>query len=297
MRKSKSRDELSVTRVGETAQMLGGYDILSRFPVGGKNYLLGYSAGSDTPDIYQFLSEKPWVREVGARPKIGEGYDALEHFVMGNRPHLMCYSAKLGAFRIFEVNEDLEFSKPFQFLRSRGEGTTGFTTVKPISVLGQVAFMGYSSSTGRVAIYALSVLAETEDGAPPLRMTCVWSHLWSEGWTRFAFFKLGGGTFFLKTNTVRPNVNIDHVTDGLDGAVPVGTKLDLRHAQMLRAVQPFELEGVPYFSTYEAGGEVTLNRIHHDGRGWTTEAAFKSKRGGAHIVPMGRGEDVLILVT
>jgi hypothetical protein len=63
-------------------------------------------------------------------------------------------------------------------------------------------------------------------------------HAAAPGWTRFAFFQYGGANFFLKTNTAKSNVNIDHFNDVLSmGTVEIGSKLDLPDAQTLNNVE------------------------------------------------------------
>ena len=71
----------------------------------------------------------------------------------------------------------------------------------------------------------------------------------AKGWTRFAWFTWGGQNFFLKTNTWKPNVNIDHMSSVLSqGSSEVGSHLDLKDAQKLDIVHPFIVgEGDPPF--------------------------------------------------
>jgi hypothetical protein len=151
-----------------------------------------------------------------------------------------------------------------------------------------------------VATYLLSVTAASAAGVPPLLLTPVWSHQWAKGWTRFAFFQFGGENFFLKTNTWKPNVNIDHVLDNLaGGTVEVATQLNdaLKDAQDLDIVQPITLaEGDPYFVTYKNDGPMTLNRFHADCLGWTTVASWSSKPGATQVVPLAVDGGVYLLV-
>jgi hypothetical protein len=123
--------------------------------------------------------------------------------------------------------------------------------------------------------------------------------MWAQGWTRFAFFQFGGENFFLKTNTWKPNVNIDHVLDDLAaGTAEVGSYLTLANAQRLDIVQPFSLgHGDPYFVSYmRSNGQLTLNRFHSDCLGWTTVASLTSKVGAAHVVPVQTADNSLFLL-
>jgi hypothetical protein len=150
-----------------------------------------------------------------------------------------------------------------------------------------VHYLCYGSENGRVLIYSLAVTATSPPDAAPLASESVWVHQWAREWKRFAFFELGGGTFFLKTNVGRLNVNIDKVLDNPgEGTVEVGTYLDLDNALELDIVRPFYVDDAPYFVTYMKDGTTTLNRFHTDCQGWTTEATFTAPRDATHIVPI-----------
>ncbi len=289
---------LAVKQVASTDD-LNKYASLSSLTVKGQAYLFGYNPSSDRLDIYQFSNVSPWVRKVPAQPKVGSGLDIIEPFVIGNRPHLMCYTAKNGTFDLFALDDEFSVSKPSRFYRSHEPGLTqGFTTIKPFACFGQVVFLGYNGENGHVAMYTLAVIPTSPDDTPPLRMSAVWSHQWAKGWTRFAFFQFGGENFFLKTNTWKPNVNIDHVLDNLSGTVQVGTNLDLKNAQQLEIVQPVNPENRdPYFVTYEKSGEVTLNRFNGNCLGWITVASFKSKENATQVIPIEVNGSMYFLVT
>lgn len=293
----KKNGELAATEVGEQDALGAGHSSLSSATVKGRTLIFANRTDSDRLDVYEFLASPAELRKTRARPKTGAENQVVEPFVLGNRLHLLCYSPS-GTFSVLELGDDLSASKPFQFHRWHEPGATaGFSTVKPLVVLGDVVVMGYAAESGRVALYTVAVTARSPDGVPPLRMRCAWSHQWAKGWTRFAFFQFGGEPFFLKTNVVKPNVNIDHVLDDLSGAVPVGTRLELKDAQHLSVVQPFELEGgAPYFLTYEKGGEVTLNRVNADCAGWTTESTFRARPGATQVLPLSAGGRTFVLV-
>jgi hypothetical protein len=299
IQQGEKQNILEVNHVGSTPDLNTSYASLSKLAVKARVYLLGYDTKSAQPDVYQFQSGSPWVTRLSTQLKIGSGVDIIEPFVIGNQPHLMCYRAKDGTMEMFAIGDELSLSKPYRYVRYSEPGLTqGFTTLKPFTCFGQIVFLGYNGENGYVAMYTLSVVASSPANTPPLRMTPVWSHHWAKGWTRFAFFQLGGENFFLKTNTWKPNVNIDHVLDDLSGAVPVGTNLDLKNAQELGSVQAFNLEhGDPYFATYEKNGEVTLNHFNSNCLGWTTVAVFKSKENATHAIPIEVEGKLLLLVT
>jgi hypothetical protein len=290
---------LLVKEVASSEAIQGAYANFVPLTVAGQPYVFGYNPTAKQMDVYRFTAGAPWLEAAPAKPVVGPGWDIVAPFVLGNQPHLVCYAAKKGILHLFSVGADLSASQPYEFYRNHEPGVTaGFTTLKAFTCFGQVAFLGYNGATGYVAAYTLAVTATSPPGAPPLLMTAVWSHQWAKGWTRFAFFQLGGENFFLKTNTWKPNVNIDHVLDDLAaGTAEVGTRLVLKDAQELQLVEPLTLAcGDPYFVTYKEDGEITLNRIHSDCLGWTTAASLMSKAGAGQVVPISAGKDVFLLV-
>ena len=279
---------------------LGQYSNLFPIELDGKNHLLGYHRDDGGLDIFHLIDSPPWVNKLPVSARINPGYDHIEPFVMGNLTHLMCYSSKGGAFEFFGLAADgFSLSEPFRYFRDREPTVTlGFTTVKALTSMSQLGILGYNFDDGHVATFRLSVRTTSPPGVPPLALSPVSSHYWARGWTRFAFFRFGGENFFLKTNVVKPNVNIDHVLDDLSGSVPVGSHLDLHHADRLGIVRPVELaDEAPHFATYEKTGEVTLNRIRSDCLGWTTVVSFKSKENAVHLVPYAIGSKAMMIVS
>jgi hypothetical protein len=291
-------NSLAVTEVA-SAPLSGAYANVVPFSIKDQIYLLGYNPSKDHLDVYRFKPNPPGIQAVSAQPKVGSGQEMLEPLVVGNRPHLLCYTAAKGLMNLFALGDDLSITKPYTFYRNHDPGISqGFTTVKPFTSFGQVAILGYNGTTGPVATYLLGVLATLPPDVPPLLLTPVWSHQWAKGWTRFAFFQLGGENFFLKTNTWKPNVNIDHVLDGLAGTVEVGTNLDLTDAQELDVVQPFTLDhGDPYFVTYKNDGTVAFYRFHSDCQGWTPVGLLTGPAGATHVVPLQTADGVFLLIT
>lgn len=231
----------------------------------------------------------------------GPVWDAVRPLVVGDRPHLLAYSAERGQFAFFPLTPDFRVEAPYPFRRAREPGTSaGFDTVEPIVVGSLGGFphvMCYDSATGRVVIYSLQVTATGFEGAAPLLARAVWVHEWAANWVRFAFFRLGSGTYFLKTNVGKLNVNIDHVLDdAAQGATEVAGYLDLKDALDLDVVRPTTSPtGDPGFVTYMVDGTTTFNRFHADATGWTTEAALTTVVGATHVVPLAHGPERFVL--
>jgi hypothetical protein len=258
--------------------------------IGADSYLVTYFKGEAVAPLVKISDNgNQATLTAEANLQIGDKFDLIESFVLGNNPYLLAYRRDKGIFNFFPVESNLTCPTTYRFFRNHDPGiTAGFTTVKLFTAQSGMAYLGYNQQTGNTAIYTLSVTSTSPTGVAPLLSLCVWSHQWAPGWTRFAFFQWGGGNFFLKTNTAKPNVNIDHVLDNLaDGMVEVGNLLDLTDAQQLSIVEPFTMvQGDPYFLTYRPDGHITLNRFHGDGKSWTTVGEFDAPPGVTQIVPI-----------
>jgi hypothetical protein len=276
-----------------------GYTSLVTLHVDEKSYLVGYGSDTDSADAYQIGLDTPPFTKVPGNLKIGTGWDSISPFVLGNRPYLMCYRRNNGAFGLFEVYGDLSVSKPYVWAHARDPGlSVGFTTVKPVVCINQVYSLGYNFDSGNVVLYSVAVTSSSgASGVPPLTMHHLWQVSWAQGWTRFAFFRFGGANFFLKTNTRRPNVNIDHVRDNpADGTSEAATQMDLQDAQMLDICESFTLgHGEPYFAAYKKNAETVLYRIHADCQGWTPVASGATAENASQIVPIASGSRVDLL--
>jgi hypothetical protein len=275
----------------------------------GDRYLLGIDEAG-TVSAFERHDEAPWFSpvdsEIDLRGEAGAGpygpvWDVVRPLLVGDRLHLMTYAAERGQFAFFPIGRGLKAGVPYPFRRARPPGpTAGFDTVEPIVVGSMGGFphvMCYDAETGRVVIYSLQVTATGFEGAAPLFARAVWDHQWAANWVRFAFFRMGSGTYFLKTNTGRLNVNIDHVLDDASqGATEVAGYLDLKDALDLDVVRPYVVAGEPGFVTYMDDGTTTFNRFHPDCEGWTTQAALSTIAGATHVVPLaGPGRDTLVL--
>jgi hypothetical protein len=291
----------SVKEVGKP-ELSAKYASLTPLTMGKACYLLGYEPTGATFDVYEVVGSPPFLKSNKAKPAIGKAKDIINVFTLGDRPYVCVYTAKNGVFETYSVASDLSFSKPYKFYRNHELAIShGFTTVKPFTQYGQVGFLGYRSDTGYVATYTAAIaVSSTAPDVPPLLMLPVWAHPWAAGWTRFAFFALGGVPFFLKTNTKILNVNIDHILDTLaSGTAEIGTELQaqLPDALKITNVEPLTLEhGEPYFVTYIAGsGAATLNRIHADCLGWTQTAKFQAPAHATAVTPVVAGGKTFIV--
>ena len=293
----------------------GKYKIVTPLVVDKTSYLLAYDPASGKANVLRQTSAEPWLASAGT-VNVGTALDAIEPLILGNQPHLMCYGAKAGAgpngdarrdgsFMFFPVSEPLKLGVGYAFRRTHELGVTkDFTTVKTFTSAGQVVFLGYNAATGYVAMFTLSITATspqfTPPGTPPLFALSRWSHPWAPGWTRFAFFQLGGENFFFKTNTVTPNVNIDHVLDDVTmGTVEVSSQMQKRYpdAMNLDIVQPLTLgDGDPYFIGYKSDGTIGINRFHIDCQGWTEAASFAAPAGATQVVPSFVGDQAYVVV-
>jgi hypothetical protein len=292
---------LAAKDVGK-ADLEAAYSSLIPVTVEGQSLLFGYAPSQDHFDVYAFAAKAPWLRPLPAKPKIGKGRDIINLFTLGNVPYVCAYTAKNGIFEISSVAKDLSLSPPYRFYRNHELAISqDFTTLKPFIQFGQIVFLGYRGDNGYVAMYSLSVVVSSPaPGVPPLLMLPVWSHPWAPGWTRFAFFQLGGETFFFKTNTKVLNVNIDHVLDSLSaGTTEVGTLLQdqLPDALKITNVEPIILsEAAPHFVTYIAPtGAATVNRIHADCLGWTQALAFEAPAKAGVVTPVKLGGQAYLI--
>jgi hypothetical protein len=252
-----------------------GYTSLLPVSLGDRLALFAHDRAARRTDAFTLGDADPWVRAAGVQPDLDHaGWDSLSTFVLGNEPYLMAYERQQGKFAFFRVAPDLSVSKPYSFAYLRNTPTAGFTAVAPYTSLGQVYFTGYNFDDGTVANFSLAVTSTSAQGVPPLQALNVWYHHWAKGWTRFAFFQLGGANFFFKINTAKLNVNIDHMQDDpAQGSVEVGSylqgqlpdALDITHA----AIVPWA-DGEPVLLTYIApSGRTAVYRIHADAQGWT----------------------------
>ncbi|HXZ02496.1 MAG TPA: hypothetical protein VEI03_21055 [Stellaceae bacterium] len=288
---SDKHDVLTVKSVWSGDEPLAsGLAHLVPFTNQGTSYLLGVNA-KGAASAYRLRNKAPWIEPVKSAIDLGGPCDIVQPFAIGGRLHFIAYTAKAGLLKFFAIGDGLASSKkPFEYFRHRQPGvTTGWTVLQPVTHLNKNYYMTYGFHTGAVELFSISVAATVAGDVPPLDTENVWSWVWAKGWTRFAFFQLGGENFFLKTNTLKPNVNIDHLdSDPNIRSNEVGTEMDLEDAQQLDICSSFYQNGnTPYFITYMKNGKTTVNRVHGDCLGWTTEARLTAVKGASQIVTYG----------
>lgn len=252
-----------------------------------KEYLLAYDSTTGKTTSYELSDTAPFLKEVTNELNFGKGWQKLEPFYMANAPYVLCYEPKEGKMYFFPVEKNLVTKPPLHFYHHRSPFTTNLTEVKTLVSQGQVFVLGYNGENGYVNIWTVSATSVSDGKKPPLAVNIAWAHQWAKGWTRFAFFTWGNENFFLKTNTWKPNVNIDHIWNDLSkGTNEVGSHLKLKDDQELSIVRPFEIDnGAPYFVTYlPTTGESNFNRVHGNCFGWSTCATITEKTTISDIV-------------
>jgi hypothetical protein len=264
----------------------------SVFPLSlaGREWLVGYANDANAAAVFSLEAGPPVVSKTPHELAIGTGWDIVRPFTLGDVTYLMCYRRHDGLFSFFTLTDDFGVSPPYGWAHPRDPGlSVGFTTVAPVVCSNRVVMLGYNVDTGNVVLYSVSVVARSSaPNVPPLEMHHVWQRSWAKGWVRFGFFVLGTGTYFLKTNIVRPNVNIDHVLDDpAGGTAEVATHMSLDGALDLTICETFPLhDGDPFFCAYKADGTTTIYRIHGDCRGWTAVCATQCAAQAKTIVPL-----------
>ncbi|MBC9877291.1 hypothetical protein G8O24_08020 [Bradyrhizobium sp. INPA01-394B] len=274
------------------------YDAFVFIRNGNDHILCAYRAADGTADLFQTkLSDPPTVKI--ATINLGAGWSILDAFKYYNENFLMTYRPDTGQFGFFSLGSDLAVRGKYMYVRLHAPAMSrDFTMVKSFVAGDRVIIMGYGFDSGSVCLYRIEGRVSSETGAPPIAAHTVWDHVWAPGWTRFAFFRLGGEVFFLKTNTKFPNVNIDHVLDDpTTGTSEVGSNLQLVDAQMLSLVAPFEQDDShPHFVTYRPDGAVIAYRIHSTCTGWSRLAEAKAVANAHALLPVVIDEKQLFML-
>ena len=299
IRPTGTTDKVSLEPVwkgGDVATLAPGYTSIVSLRVGDTSYLCAYNRTTEVTDLYQVNDTDPWVQLVESRIDLQGGpWDSVTTFVLGGDCYLLTYRAGDGTFSFFRLAQDLSTSPPYTFAFARNTPTLGFTEIAPVSSLGAQYVLGYNFEDGTVAAFSVAVTTGAPGAIPPLVALNVWYHKWAKGWTRFAFFKLGGANFFFKINTKKLNVNIDHLQDNpASGTVEVGSFLQSQLPDALSinnaAIIPWNY-GDPYLLTYIASsGSTAIYRIHGDCLGWTKVAAGATIAGASIVVAYSVGD-------
>jgi hypothetical protein len=294
---TETADKVSVVAVDLAAALPSGYTAITPIKISDQQYLCAYNSATGNTDLYS----TPGLTPVDSRIDLSSGpWEMLTSFILGNETYLLTYRAQDGMFGFYHVSADLSASPPYLFYFSRNTPTVGFTEIAAVSSLGTQYVLGYNFEDGTVAAFSVSVVTSSSSGIPPLNALNVWYHRWAKGWTRFAFFKLGGANFFFKINTDKLNVNIDHLNDAPGaGTVEVGSFLQSQMPNALSvsnsAILPW-INGDPHLLTYVASkGETFVYRIHGDCLGWTQVATLTTVASASLVVPYAVGTTTYVL--
>jgi len=247
------------------------YDAFATLRNGDDHLLCAYRAADGLADFFRITLSAPYLTKLAAID-LGKGWASLNAFKYINESFLMTYRPDTGQFGFFSIGRDLVIAGHYNYVRLHAPATSrDFTMVRPFVAGGRVIFMGYGFESGSVCLYRIEGTVSSRTDALPIAAHTVWDHIWAPGWTRFAFFTLGGEVFFLKTNTKFPNVNIDHILDDpITGTSEVGSNLQLVDAQDLSLVASFEQDqGHPHFVAYRPDGLIVAYRIHSTCTGWS----------------------------
>jgi hypothetical protein len=278
-----------------------GYSQIAPVEIAGRTFLLAYNRTAATTDTYVVADGPPLLQRLdGAFQVSGGPWDTIDTFAFGNTPYLLTYRRDTGRFGFSRVLPDASLSSALEIVQTRLTSAVGFTTVKAFPTISEQYVFGYNIDTGVVGAWSVTMRTVADGDAPPFSFRNVWYHQWAHGWTRFAFFALGGSTFFLKTNVARLNVNIDHIHDNPAlGSSEVSTHLE---AQLPGALDIDSVARVPwphqepYFSTYlSKTGEMRIYRIHSDCQGWSRVYSGTTLPGATMVVPYRVGDTTYVL--
>ena len=282
-------------------QLPTGYTSMVSVRVGESVVLYAHDRASGAAGVYRLTADAPFLEASDVKVDLSaQAWDSLHTFVLGNQPYLMGYEKEHGHFCFYPVNSDLSVGVPYDFYFARNTPTNGFTSVGVYSSVSEIVFTGYEFDTGTVANFTLAVVPTSIGDAPALLAQNVWYHHWAKGWTHFAFFQLGGSNFFFKINTMKLNVNIDHMQDDpSQGSVEVGSWLQNLLPEAMdvttSAIVPWST-GEPRLITYVGStGQATVRRIHADCQGWSTLAAFDASSGVTQTIPYRVGDNSFAL--
>lgn len=297
---TEKRDELEVKEVWSGASPLaGGYKQIVPLSVGAGSYIIGFDANGKG-SAFKATNKAPWFEAVNSNIDVGAS-DIINPFVLGNSPWLLAYASEKGVLSFFPVDNNLNALKPpYTYSHKRVPLTADFAVCEPVIINSGLYIVMYNIKTGDVNTWSLNVTPYPPPGAPPgtpaLLIRPVWIHQWAKSWSRFAFFYMGGESFFFKINFgPKLNVNIDHLLDDpSQGGVEVGTYMQdqLDDPTKIDIVEPFTMgAGEPYVVTYRNDGSTDWFRIHADCQGWTKEASGATITSATQVVPYQIGSE------
>ena len=291
IKQSNEANKLDVTALPKTSSPDESFSLFFTFRLEDKSYLTGFDKNTQMFVFYQIDSgpveaDRKVVLEKVNTASSDTAWDSLSPFLFGGGSCFIAYHKESGLIRIYGIKRNLSLVRLLDYKKKT---TKGLTTIAPFTYRYGVYLVAYNNANGRVDYYQFSV-----PSTRPLYMTSIWSDIWAEGWTRFAFFKWGEENFFLKQNPVYDNVNIDHImSNPTEGSHPVGTHLDLE--MDLDIIVTFYLpDENPYFITYKNEGTATFNRFNGSGRSWQSEARVSLPADTKQLVPFSINNETFL---
>ena len=254
-----------------------------------KPSLMALDRDSNTLQAYWFDPQAGSLSPAGATT-LDDPLDSISGMTVGGVAYLFGYHAASGYFRFFALDANLEAQLVFQYHKTYGDVTTGFTTVHPYAYKDLMLVLAYNQQTGDAGIYQVQVPATS-----PLSLTRSWKAPWAKGWHHFGFFSMGGENFFIKSNQDQHDtVYIDHlVDDPSQGSHPVGRNIGKMNPASLATL---ELDGIPYFATLDASGGLAINRFHVDLQGWSPAASTTLPAGATQLVRLATAQGCYFFV-
>lgn len=213
----------------------------------------------------------------------------LHSFYFGGQPWLLSYHPDSEYVQFYRFDDNPIAITPVTGIRVG----KGFTTVQPLYYRNDVFFVAYNKNTGDVV--KMQIVAPAHSALYAQKM---WSATWAQGWTRFAFFRLGAENFFIKTNEKYHKVNIDHFMDSIElGSHPVLNEPASEEMLSLSNIQTFyDISQYPYFFTYNPNGAMTFNRFDGDCEGWQLALSSQQSADASLIHTVQLKECTLILM-
>ncbi len=284
-----SVDEIPANQINELPE---GIDTMCTFAM--KNaqgeldfFLLTYNGSSKIVEIYQPQKDNKYIVQV-TTGELASAPTIIHAFSIAQQPWLLTYNPTSKYAVFYSVESDFTILERYQ--AKIGEG---YSTVHPFAYRFGIFFVAYNIKSGAVDRYQLMVPSHGY-----LHAQSTWTDQWAHGWTRFAFFQMGGENYFIKTNIDYHKVNIDHfMDDPTEGSHPV-CNIDVPDQMKgLQNVAAFTNGiGDPYFATYRANGEMTFNKFHGNGLGWTILHKLTSSANAQLLQPIDQSTDNLVLL-
>jgi hypothetical protein len=233
------------------------------FRIAGKPHYLAYKIGSGQVSIDRLKTNGHGVETLWGKPAGGWSKDwtTFMPFELGGQPHYLAYKVDTGQVTIDRVNptgQDVTtvWGKP------AGGWGKGWTTFMPFELGGQPHYLAYKVDTGQVTIDRINPTGQD--------VTTVWGKPaggWSNGWTTFMPFELGGQPHYLAYKVDTGQVTIDRVNPTGQDVTTVWGKPAGGWTKGWTSFVPFSRGGQPHYMAYGiSNGQVTVDRIRPNGQ-------------------------------